>query len=448
MTSPFQATATDPPPKPSEVRKKKQALVLIHGIGEQVPMETLRGFVEAVWTTDATLRRPNVPATAWSKPDEASGNYELRRLTTAESKEGSRTDFFEFYWASLMHDSRLSHVIAWARVLVLRSPTRVPRQLRGIWLVLVSLVVLAGLAVVNHACEFVPIPPAVVKLGAALWLVVGGTVVWFLVRYAGDAARYLHVAPENINIRRSIREAGIQLLQRLHVSGKYDRIIVVGHSLGSVIGYDVLTHLWPRYYYGNADQQPALPQPALQELERLARESQTNPPDTKSYQKAQSACLAELQSQGNKWLVTDFVTLGSPLAHAPVLLARDEGEFRRKKEERELPTSPPVLEHVDGKGRFSYQHNNVWVPHHAAVFGPTRWTNLYFPCRWTLWGDVIGGPMAPLFGSGIRDVPVGTNILGGLLSHTAYWKLPKQPSAGSVATHIQALRAAVRIVEH
>jgi hypothetical protein len=39
--------------------RMKQAVVLIHGIGEQVQMDTLRGFVDAVWTTDSSLRRPN-----------------------------------------------------------------------------------------------------------------------------------------------------------------------------------------------------------------------------------------------------------------------------------------------------------------------------------------------------------------------------------------------------
>jgi len=34
------------------LKDKKQAVLLIHGIGEQRPMDTLRGFVETVWTSD------------------------------------------------------------------------------------------------------------------------------------------------------------------------------------------------------------------------------------------------------------------------------------------------------------------------------------------------------------------------------------------------------------
>ncbi len=83
------------------------------------------------------------------------------------------------------------------------------------------------------------------------------------------------------------------------------------------------------------------------------------------------------------------------------------------------------------------------MPHHAAVFGPTRWTNLYFPARLVFWGDVIAGPLVPLFGSGIRDVPVRTRRRMGLLSHTLYW----DGGAQGVPEHIQSLRNAVDLLD-
>ncbi len=66
----------------------------------------------------------------------------------------------------------------------------------------------------------------------------------FIVGYAGDAARYLEPRPENIARRQAIREAGAQLLDALHDKGRYSRIIVYGHSLGSVIAYYMLSHAW------------------------------------------------------------------------------------------------------------------------------------------------------------------------------------------------------------
>ena len=47
MNAPTQATPT--------VEKKKIAVVVIHGMGEQKPMQTLRGFVESVWQHDRNL---------------------------------------------------------------------------------------------------------------------------------------------------------------------------------------------------------------------------------------------------------------------------------------------------------------------------------------------------------------------------------------------------------
>ncbi|MEW8268619.1 MAG: hypothetical protein AB2731_20955 [Candidatus Thiodiazotropha sp.] len=62
----------------------------------------------------------------------------------------------------------------------------------------------------------------------------------------GDAARYLRPAAQNIQRRQEIRTAGVDLLKNLHDRG-YDRIIIVGHSLGSVIGYDILTYAFQAY---------------------------------------------------------------------------------------------------------------------------------------------------------------------------------------------------------
>jgi hypothetical protein len=99
-----------------------------------------------------------------------------------------------------------------------------------------------------------------VALLPAIGLVIRGII--------GDAARYLHVAPANVQCRHAIRQAGIKVLDTLHERG-YDRIIIVGHSLGSVIGYDILTHAWPSYHRAvppSADS----PIACLEALERLA----------------------------------------------------------------------------------------------------------------------------------------------------------------------------------
>ena len=53
----------------------------------------------------------------------------------------------------------------------------------------------------------------------------------FLQPYLGDAGRYFRGSPANVAVRRTIRKEAVDMLDRLHASGLYDRIIVVAHSL-------------------------------------------------------------------------------------------------------------------------------------------------------------------------------------------------------------------------
>ena len=138
-----------------------------------------------------------------------------------------------------------------------------------------------------------------------------------LLSVVGDAARYLHVAPSNIQRRHEIRQAGVKLLNALHQRG-YERIVVVGHSLGSVIGYDILNHAWAAVHETHNAANKGVS--ALTEVERqVINPSPGDTPET--LRAAQRDYVRELKANDNPWRVTDFITLGSPLAHAAVLLA-------------------------------------------------------------------------------------------------------------------------------
>lgn len=86
----------------------KIAVVLIHGIGEQRPMSTLRSFVSDV-----------VSSGYHSKPDRLSELYEVRRLKCDVVNQ--EIDFYELYWAHHMRDSALWHLFGWLFRL-LRTP--------------------------------------------------------------------------------------------------------------------------------------------------------------------------------------------------------------------------------------------------------------------------------------------------------------------------------------
>ena len=414
----------------------RQALILIHGIGEQRPMDTLRGFVDAV--LDQGPSTSQADAKYYSKPDLLADNLELRRLVSAGGRD-DRTDFYEFYWANLMPTAAWGRLASWYWVLMRRRPTNVPAQIMPIYLISWTLfLIVMGFGTYEAVRFLLGHPVASDPLGKMPWLLIlaGGLLSTTIRSYVGDAAVYLSPRPENIEARQKIRSAGLMLLDKVVGSGRYDRVIVVGHSLGSVIGYDMLTFAWQRHIDELRDrnsaewlkgQFPNRATRALRDAESAAktiRDTHDPTPEQMSamaadWRRASRAVDDEQRANGDGWTVTDFVTLGNPLTHGALLLADDRLDFERRARERELPHCPPIREL---SGKFSFEHRGVddqgrpqraIVPNSAAVFAVTGWTNLFFPCRYVLYGDLVGGPVAPLFWPGVRDVPVATKTWGG-----------------------------------
>lgn len=412
---------------------ERQAVVLIHGVGNQRPMDSLRSFVDAVL---GPTPGDSAPA-YYSKPEQMSGTFELRRLQSRDSR--PRTDYFELYWQHLVPRATWSKIVSWLALLLGRRPRDVPPALHGLWfsswavaLVAVGLLLYTIIAwLAPHLGWTLAALPAKPKLPAGLavaMLFLQGVVL----NYAGDAAVYLSPLPSNIAARQAVREAGVALIERLHkgLDGRlpYDRIVIVGHSLGSVIGYDILTYAWPRFNEAHGSvAKPA--HAAMKESEGAAEELLKAPSDAsrQRWLRASRALWLEQRSNGFPWLITDFITLGSPLTHGLILLARRRAEFERKKRERELPTSPPQIEPSYGLSfPTSYElasgdRRTVSVLNHGALFAHTLWTNLYFPARYWFKGDAIGGPVSGEFGPGVVDVEVRTSRLHGWLAHTGYW---------------------------
>jgi hypothetical protein len=405
----------------------RQAIVVIHGIGEQRPMETLRGFAEAVLPTLAG--KPQF----WSKPDPLSELFELRKLTAPQTHDTPPTDLFEYYWAYQAQGTKFMHIVSWARTLLFRSPLRVPSHLRFLWWTIWTLIV-------AFLYLFAAVPWrqgiwAAMTTANALWLlavaVVLFTISFFVISYVGDAARYLNARPPNITMRQRIRAEGLKLLESLHESRDYDRIVVVGHSLGSVIAYDLVKNLWPKYNTAHA-RIPNISQPIIRSVDTIGESLAAASSESRlqDFRTTQLELWKEERRIGNRWLITDLITAGSPLAHAALLLADDLGELRQRQNERELPICPPVPD----TGSYSYQlpYNigsasyTYRALHHGAMFACTRWTNLYFPAPLGIVGDLVGGPIARVFGPGVKDVPVSSAEGGGLLQHTPvihthYW---------------------------
>lgn len=467
----------------------KQAVVILHGMGEQIPMTTLNAFVRSVWTTDDSLveRQKPDPNTgdarcenaSWAKPDDRNSSTELRRVTTERDAAGNHTDFYEFYWAHLMQGNTWEHVRTWILDLLWRDPTtRVPRRVVHAWLLLwlIALTVI-GLTLWGLWPKAEAPRPWLAWLAGLFALLASAFVSEVLVKRFGDVARYVKALPPNVAKRHAIRQAGVELLDRLIESEEYDRIVVVAHSLGTIVAYDILSILFARYNTKLNDGEPSnMLQPERHALEEVIRGALAGDEmDIDAFQEQQARALAEARNQGAKWIVSDFVTLGAPLTHAEFLIAESHDDLRARQQERLLPTCPPMLEY-DGTTKlchFTYASNRDRspeerrVPHHAALFGYTRRTNLYSDERFILTGDMISGPLGEAFGldgtggvvSGIRDIGVLPKLdetghiapdhHRSFFSHNNYWALDKGTETNPVPLphHIDELRRALRLLQ-
>ena len=418
----------------------RQAVVLVHGIGEQRPGRPLRSFADAVLPE----RKFDIDGKKYSSAyDEVSFDY---RKLIAETREETQsdcglyaskltprnTDFFEYYWAPKVEETTWQQVVRWLLRLLRRKPDS---HLVAVWVFSWLLVATGFLAaVMGVAAWFTGLIDALPSFAVSIvsWFCLGifETIV---LGYLGDAARYLDDHPSNDEIRTQIRRGCVELLRTLIIpsddESKYDRIVVVGHSLGSIIAYDALKHLWETEFWKVFDAD--VPDPRQLKLKEYEETALTLSPESDDqamvrYQQKQIELLGEFRFLGSPWTVTDLITLGSPLAHASSLVP----DFVARRADGELPENPPKFfgervalpaDFIEGQPR---------IPLRNGLFAVTRWTNIYFPARMGLFGDFVGGPLRHLFGNGIRDRKVATgSVLRDLtlLGHVSYWHAGTAP---------------------
>ncbi len=415
-------------------RHLRQAVVIVHGMGEQRPLETLNEFIGAALGADRGGKR-----LFYSRPDQVVDSYESRRYLApaAHNDAGeirAQTEFFEYHWAHLMQDNRLDDLWPAFRRMLLAPPWYVPAGLRVLWAIFWALLIASVLLFLSLRPDLA-LDLGQITLVDILKAVVGGGLSAILLTYVltrwlpswltssfVDVIRYLDTSPRSYEVRRDIRAGIIDLLQGLHADGRYQRIVIIAHSLGSYIAYDAISYLW-----GQMDKQHAGPvrpdvdkpeqgdQPSgLADLEAAAS-ALTRGSDVTAYQDTQRRLWLGMRAQGNPWLITDFLSFGSPMYMADRIYTRNRKKFDNRVLLRELPTCPPQHElseknNVNGqKLWFSWNNRGRRVLYHAAPFAVVRWTNMWFPAHFGFFGDWFGGPLGPLFGNGILDRPLLAN---------------------------------------
>jgi hypothetical protein len=322
----------DAAPQGDKVRRV--AFLVAHGMGQQVPFETLSILGQALVTQDDERKKRERGSAAASETPRV--NVRRVKLTDGEAApELSRVEvefrdkklppvdvhLYEAYWApltegqiSFLQTVAFLYTAAWngirpafaqkAKLLGnwfrSESPDRVPQAppapkadgeddnekhfdrwmfgkfrdmpiKRGTYLLLLASVLLVSVVLIPAVLVFTPWGISLVqKMGAGLWVAVwrwpwwgrgllgmGATVFlvlawfvrYFLIEYVGDVAIY--VSSYKVSRFDAIRNQ-IQLVVRtvaheIYSAGvadrgqpRYDEVVIVGHSLGSVIAYDAL----------------------------------------------------------------------------------------------------------------------------------------------------------------------------------------------------------------
>lgn len=425
---------------------RRQAVVIIHGMGEQSPNATLRSFVKGItaWIKnfDPYAERPRY----WNRPDSISELYETRKITMEAYAGNVKTDFYEFYWAHHMRNNTWKHLLSWSLKIATTWVARVPPRLRNVWwTVWIFLTLLAGAGVYagihwkkisayfspDHADTIVGGGITLSVILYLLWKFVLPLVISSLkgtiLNSAGDAARYMNPKTFNIEERSTIRREGIKFLKKLHerTEKKYDKIIVVGHSLGSVVAYDLIRLLWQEYHE-SFDFSPHVDHDVFDLMAQVSS-GEKKIEDIDKFQDLQEQCWHQYRNNGSKWLISDFITCAGAIAHIDYYNT-EAVSFEEKVEGKEIPVCPPVLEKGDRSLLFGEQtlegydltgqkvKRTVKFLNHAAVFAVTRWTNVYFT------SDYVGSNASRIFRKGVKDIAVPRKGLWFFpKGHTNYW---------------------------
>jgi hypothetical protein len=447
----------------------RQAVVIIHGMGEQRPLETLNGFIRTGMQPDDRGQR-----VFYSRPDLVTNSYESRRYLAPKAGVGGRgrtqTEFYEYHWAHLMQGNLLTDLVTPVRRMLVTPPWMVPNGLRVVWAAFWAVVIASvwlflandGFAVDWGSVGFDDVLRALAGGGLVAlvltYLVTHVLPSWLTSSFV-DVVRYLDTSPRSYAVRHDIRKGILELLNGLHQakepdgSQHYQRIIIVAHSLGTYIAYDAIGFLWAQMNKLHAgpmesgtvgsDPTKGTQPDGLRDLE-VAASALVDPPggSMATFRAAQKKLWLGLRAQHNPWLITDFVSVGSPMYFAHRLWTRNSKQFADRVEKRELPLCPPLADRrernkINGTSRwYSWNNGGRRVLYEGAPFAVVRWTNMWYPPRLSFFGDWFGGRLAPLFGPGIEDIPISGDRPWRLIpavAHALYFSFAES-TAGDSAT--------------
>jgi hypothetical protein len=118
------------PQKPDD--RVRNAVIIVHGMGQQRPLDTLKAFVRTALPPLGGGWRYY-----YSRPATVTKSYEARRYIARPlvgEPAQPQTEIFEYHWSYMMTGNRLGDLFPSTARLLLRWVGHVPPQLLGIWI--------------------------------------------------------------------------------------------------------------------------------------------------------------------------------------------------------------------------------------------------------------------------------------------------------------------------
>ncbi len=226
---------------------KKRAVVVIHGIGEQRPFESLDIFVRSFVRAYEAGIGTKAPVYIRKKHSLVAFPGWVESCVSLDAgPEGiERVDIYEYYWSYMtQRQVTFSEIAGWLFDVAKGSARGVSGN--GLETKFKKLKYLCGmLCAIGFLRLFISVPVSIFIFVPPLWRRVTAFLKKPIVDFFGDVVLYTSSDQKSkfFPVRQRILDEGVKKVWHILEKLDYDEVILAGHSLGSVIAYDILDRL-------------------------------------------------------------------------------------------------------------------------------------------------------------------------------------------------------------